>query len=200
MLSKSLIATCVLLLVGCATRGDPWICNDYLSSTNCVGGAYLPGGHRGIDFGADAGTEVISATYGTVVRINPNPCSGYDIFVATDMVGRYKDVVRPVYVAYAHFKPIVIVSQKVKPGDLLGHIIPLLHTSCYGSREHVHYELRVNNEPGHDIDPHQFWADGPGKVTCFREGMVVPPGKAVAPIRCRAFPPTNASESPRPAP
>ncbi len=40
-----------------------------------------------------------------------------------------------------------------------------------------------------DINPHQFWADGPGKVTCFKEGMIVPPGKAVAPVRCRAAAP-----------
>jgi len=35
-----------------------------------------------------------------------------------------------------------------------------------------------------DIDPHEFWADGPRRVTCFRPGMTVPPGKAVAPLRC----------------
>jgi murein DD-endopeptidase MepM/ murein hydrolase activator NlpD len=105
----------------------------------------------------------------------------------TDMIGRHGELEGSVYAVYVHAKPIdgLTVSQKVKPGDPIARIIPLLHTRCYDSREHVHYELRVNNVRGRDINPHQFWVDGPGKVTCFKEGIVVPPGKTVAPVRCR---------------
>jgi murein DD-endopeptidase MepM/ murein hydrolase activator NlpD len=117
-----------------------------------------------------------------------DPCAGYQIVVATDMVGRHEESEGNVYAVYAHAKPLdgLTVSQKLKPGDPIARIIPLLNTKCYMSREHVHYELRVKNKVGRDINPHQFWADGPGKVSCFKEGMLVPPGKTVAPIRCRA--------------
>ena len=76
------------------------------------------------------------------------------------------------------------ISQQVKPGDVIGRIIPLRKTECYASREHVHFELRVSAEYGNDIDPNDFWVDGPGRVTCFMEGMTVPPDKMVAPVRC----------------
>lgn len=179
-------------MAGCATKpaaGEPWICNDYRSTRNCIGGPYLPGGHHGIDFGADAGTEVISATHGTVVSMRPDPCSGHEIRVLTDMVGRHGEVEGKVYAVYAHAKPLdgLTVSQVLKPGDPIGKVIPLLGTPCYMSREHVHYELRVNNVRGQDIDPHPYWADGPGKPTCFRRGVAIPAGKAVAPVRCKTI-------------
>ena len=175
-----------------AKRGDPWICNDYHSHVNCTGGRYLeragPDGHRGIDFGADAGTEVLSATHGTVVKKTFDPCPGHGVVVLTDMrgsSGMFHD--GEVFAFYAHVEglPELAPGQEVRPGQVIGHVIPLRKTECYASRTHAHYELRVTQRYGMDIDPHPFWADGPGKVTCYREGMAVPAGKAVAPIRCR---------------
>jgi murein DD-endopeptidase MepM/ murein hydrolase activator NlpD len=173
-------------------RGDPWICNDYHSHVNCTGGRYLeragPEGHRGMDFGADAGTEVLSATYGTVLKKTFDPCPGHGIIVATDLKGT-KGMLHgvQVYAFYAHVEalPTLELGQKLRPGQVIGRVIPLRKTECYASREHVHYELRVGRQDGFDIDPNGYWADGPGKPTCYREGMV-PPGKTAAPIRCRA--------------
>ncbi|MGE5639569.1 MAG: peptidoglycan DD-metalloendopeptidase family protein [Clostridia bacterium] len=173
-------------------RGDPWICNDYHSHKNCIGKPYLPregpDGHRGMDFGADAGTEVLSATYGTVVKKTYDACPGHGIIVATDLratKGLMHD--GQVFAFYAHTEGLSDLSpgQDVRPGQVIGHVIPLRKTECYASREHVHYELRVGQKYGFDIDPNAFWADGPGKPTCFREGAAVAPGKTVAPIRCR---------------
>lgn len=177
-----------VILAGCASTGAPMICSDYLSTRNCIGGRYLEGGHHGIDFRADPGTEVISATRGTVTRLQTDPCYGYSITVATDLVSRMDGVDEPVYAVYAHAKPIdgLKVSRKLNPGEPIGRVIPLLGTTCYGSREHVHYELRVRNAASRHIDPHQFWADGPGRVSCFKPGTEVPSGRAVAPVRCAA--------------
>jgi hypothetical protein len=182
-----LLTTCTLLLGGCAVRGDPWICNDYRSAYNCIGGPYLPGGHQGIDFGADAGTEVISATYGTIVSMRSDQCSGFEIRVATDLIGRHGEIEGKVFAIYAHAKPLegLAVSQAVKPGDPIGKVIPLLGTRCYASREHVHYELRVNNVRELHINPHHYWVDGPNKPTCFKAGSMIPVGKTVAPVRCK---------------
>jgi murein DD-endopeptidase MepM/ murein hydrolase activator NlpD len=91
-----------------------------------------------------------------------------------------------VYVAYWHMEPDPALQpgQQLKPGDAIGTMIPLRHTRCHGSREHVHYELRVKGEMKRHINPHDFWVNGPGKVTCFREDLEVPAGKAVVPRRC----------------
>ena len=173
-------------------RGDPWICNDYHSKKNCVGGRYLeragPEGHRGIDFGADAGTEVISATHGRVFKKTYDKCAGHGIIVVTDLratKGLMHD--GEVFAFYAHAEglPDLSPGQAVRPGQVIGHVIPLRKTECYASREHVHYELRVGQKYGDDIDPNAFWLDGPGKPTCYREGLDVPAGKTVAPVRCR---------------
>jgi murein DD-endopeptidase MepM/ murein hydrolase activator NlpD len=156
------------------------LCSDYQSRVNCVYKNREV--HNGIDFGGKSGSEAISATYGTVVRRNFDECSGDGLTVKTDFsVGG-----EAVYVRYAHVEgyPHVQRGLRLKPGDPIGTLIPLRRTPCHGSREHVHYELRINADPKRHINPHDYWADGPGKVTCFKEGVEVPPGKAVVPRRC----------------
>jgi murein DD-endopeptidase MepM/ murein hydrolase activator NlpD len=167
---------------GTATAQD--LCSDYQSRSNCIHQRRPV--HNGIDFGGVAGTEVISATHGTVTKRNFDECSGHGLTVKTDFSGRSGDIEGPVYVRYAHVEGYEYIKpgRPLKPGDPIGRTIPLRHTPCHGSREHVHYELRVNADPKLHINPHAYWSDGPGKVTCFRDGMTVPPGKAVAPIRC----------------
>ena len=64
---------------------------------------------------------------------------------------------------------------------------PLLNSAAYAS---AYYEVQtLGRATGTRRTAEQqkipyFWADGPGKVTCYIDGMNVPPGKAVAPIRC----------------
>jgi murein DD-endopeptidase MepM/ murein hydrolase activator NlpD len=173
-----------LFLLGVGTAQAQDLCSDYLSRSNCINERRPV--HHGADFGGVAGTEVISATYGTVVRRNYDDCSGYGLTVKTDFSARAGNVEGPVFVRYAHVEPYESIKpgHALKPGDPIGRTIPLRHTKCHGSREHVHYELRVKADDKLHINPHAYWADGEGKVTCFQPGMAVPPGKAVAPIRC----------------
>jgi murein DD-endopeptidase MepM/ murein hydrolase activator NlpD len=173
------------LLFVSATASAQDLCSDYLSRSNCINRSRQV--HRGIDFGGVAGTEVISATYGTVVRRNYDDCSGHGLTVRTDFRATHEDREGPVFVRYAHVEAYesIVPGLRLAPGDPLGVTIPLRHTKCHGSREHVHYELRVLGNSKRHINPHSYWADGEGKVTCFRDGMAVPPGKAVAPIRCK---------------
>lgn len=172
----------LLLAAGAAAAQD--LCSDYLSPINCVGKRRQV--HHGIDFGGVAGTEVISATHGTVVKRNFDECSGHGLTVKTDFRALHDDKEGPVFVRYAHVEGYerVVPGLKLKPGDPLGVTVALRHTKCLGSREHVHYELRVFGNSKRHINPHAYWAEGDGKVTCYRDGMTVPPGKAVAPIRC----------------
>jgi murein DD-endopeptidase MepM/ murein hydrolase activator NlpD len=175
----------LLLLLTAGTAAAQDLCSDYLSRTNCINrGREI---HDGIDFGGVKGTEVISATYGTVEKRNFDECSGHGLTVKTDFRATHEDKEGPVFVRYAHVEGYthVVPALKLKPGDPIGTTIPLRHTKCHSSREHVHYELRVFGNPRRHINPHAYWADGDGKVTCYRDGMTVPPGKAVAPIRCK---------------
>lgn len=106
-------------------------------------------------------------------------CSNYQSRI--NCVGKKRPYVRYAHVeAYPNYKS----GRQLSPGDPLGTTIPLRRTPCHASREHVHYELRIDADPKRHIDPHAYWADGPAKVTCYRNGMTVPPGKAVALIRC----------------
>ena len=175
----------VLLTAGGCTSISSQICSDYQSTVNCMSGN-RGDFHTGIDFRGRAGSEVISATHGTVVARTFSECAGHGIRIRTDIIARHEDVEGPVFASYVHTEALesLKISQKARPGDVIGKIIPLRRTPCYGSTEHVHYELRVGNAAKRHINPHQFWADGPGKVTCFREGVSVPPGKATAPLRC----------------
>ena len=179
---KGPVLAALLLAAGLAQGQD--LCSGYLSTKNCINQRRPV--HHGMDFGGVAGTEVISATYGTVVRRNFDECSGHGLTVKTDFLAPDGGVEKPVFVRYAHVEgyPNVQPGLNLKPGDPLGTTIPLRHTKCHGSREHVHYELRIEADANRHIDPNPFWADGPGKVTCYQDGMTVPPGKAVAPIRC----------------
>lgn len=181
---RSWLALVLLTAGGCTTPAS-LICSDYQSTWGCRSN---PRGdtHSGIDFRGRAGTEVISATYGTVVRKTFSECAGEGIVIRTDIVARHEEVEGPVFASYVHTEAVedLKIGQKVKPGDVIGKIIPLRRTLCYGTTEHVHYELRVRNQLKRHISPHQFWADGPGNVTCFKVGMSVPPGKATAPLRC----------------
>jgi murein DD-endopeptidase MepM/ murein hydrolase activator NlpD len=167
-----------------AHAAEKLICSDYRSRVNCVGKKRDL--HHGIDFGAPAGTPVIAATHGTFQRRTFHACPGHGIRVQTALVGRSGDIEAPLVAVYAHTEALEHwkTGQEVRPGDVLGHVIPLRGTRCYGSREHVHFELQVGGFNDRAIDPHAYWSTGARKPGCFREGIAVPPGKAVAPLRC----------------
>ena len=160
------------------------ICSGFEGRTSCNGGSRPL--HAGLDFGAPFGTEVISATHGTFVERTYHECSGHGFIVRTDIRAKHGEVEGPVYAIYAHAEalPHLKKGDRLKPGDPLGKIIVLRGTRCYGTREHVHYELRVGRSSKRYINPHPYWLDGPDKPSCFRDGVEVPPGKTVAPLRC----------------
>ena len=59
--------------------------------------------------------------------------------------------------------------------------------SDFGSRTDALGRTRSQTHQGIDIkglNPHHFWADGPGKVTCFIPGRNYPENKITWPVRC----------------
>ena len=191
----------VFVVAGCQTTGGGTlppnsgldVCSDYGSAFNCIGNSYnIPRyniySHQGMDFAAPAGTEVISATNGLLYIKEQKDCEGYGITIETDIEEKDKEgFMSTVYARYLHVKPAdeLDYGKPVKAGDLIGYIIPVPFTECHSSVEHAHYELRISNLLELHTNPNKYWVNGPGKVTCFKEGMTVPTGKTVAPLRCR---------------
>jgi murein DD-endopeptidase MepM/ murein hydrolase activator NlpD len=176
------------------------LCADYGAIVSCSNrryNVYSPGGrvirrHEGMDFAESPGTPVISATHGTVTTHFFGHCGGF-VIVETNIVRHnpYSGENSVIYARYVHVEPHEELGyfQEVKPGDVIAYVqdpndIPG-RNQCVGDIAHLHYSMDFSiHDIGKHIDPNLFWVDGPGKVTCYREGMVVPPDKAVAPIRC----------------
>jgi len=170
----------------------PRICSDFGSTTTCYGNRYnvrMPNGtvlkwHRGIDFKGKKGRVVISSTHGEVRVVTPNRCGDNRVTVKPNF-----DAFHPrfgktfVYVHYTHIVPTVSVFDVVKPGDPIGYIDDK-KTRCSSTITHVHFEVDVRGQREGALDPNDFWADGPGQVTCYEEGVEYPDDKFVAPLLC----------------
>lgn len=184
-----------LFMAGCASVAaskDPAglvICADYRTDRTCTGYSYtaLFGfRHQGIDFAAPAGTVVVSATHGTLMNSGHDQCLGYYVTVETDLEGEAKGLRGKIWARYMHVEvePGLLPGRRLKPGDPIGKIMRFTGTKCQGDIPHAHYELRVDDKWHYDVNPHSYWLNGPGEITCFQAGLRVPQGKAVAPLRC----------------
>lgn len=181
MLRIALALMVSLVLTGCAAPRDTEVtvagglnlASDYLSK---LGPGGLPrgkhGAHDGVDFAAPAGTEVVSSSFGKVLTIHNDRQAGLTILV--EVPGTDYSVV------YAHLSAAglggdefltktadVWKFQEVKPGDRIGQIGDSRRLGLV-STDHVHLSVRISRGDRADhTNPHRFWYDGPGKVTCF---------------------------------
>ncbi len=98
--------------------------------------------HTGMDFTAPTGTDIYATGNGTVSFVGWK--QGYGNTVMVDHGFGYSTL-------YAHlFKSLVSVGQKVKRGD----VIALVGNTGKSTGPHLHYEVRLNNQP---IDPRNFY-------------------------------------------
>lgn len=103
---------------------------------------HIPRMHTGMDFTAKTGTDVYATGNGTVSFSGWK--QGYGNTVCIDHGFGYSTL-------YAHlFQQLVSVGQKVKRGDIIG----LVGNTGKSTGPHVHYEVRLNNQP---IDPRNFF-------------------------------------------
>lgn len=120
------------------------------------------GGHEGIDIIDRSGTPVIAAAGGVVVGSYSEFFFGNQVEIAhgVDEKGL------PVMTRYLHLS-----ERLVKKGDVVvrGQQIGELGRTglLAGGILHLHYEVRVGAGRYNSINPHTFWADGLGVVTCF---------------------------------
>ena len=90
--------------------------------------------HTGIDIGAKAGTNVLAANNGTVIKAGWN--NSYGNVVMVDHGGG-------IVTLYAHNSKLL-----VKTGDVVakGQTIALVGSTGNSTGPHIHFEVRVNGE------------------------------------------------------
>ncbi|MBW2466159.1 MAG: M23 family metallopeptidase [Deltaproteobacteria bacterium] len=151
-------------------------------------GESVSGVHNGIDIFHASGTPVIAAASGTVISSYFEPFAGRRIKIdhGQDENGLY------VRTGYFHLK-----KRLVKEGDkvIRGQQIGTLGMSgLLAGFPHLHFEVRVGEDPakGHEfkpMNPHRFWVNGVGVITCFDSTKEWPdtPFQTTYPIPCRGI-------------
>lgn len=178
--------------------GAPPIISDFRSP---LGANNLPkrSPHQGLDIGGANGAPIIAAAPGTVLETDVGTCWGPTIVInhGPDPDGK------PLIAAYGHLGDMLVTpGQKVKRGQQIGRL-GNNHEEyrCISDVRHLHLQLGRKHRPepkgsywGHvkylvdgkkGLNPHAYWADGPGRVTCFRPGTRYPKGTLTYPVPCR---------------
>ncbi|MDP2647084.1 MAG: M23 family metallopeptidase [Desulfobacterales bacterium] len=142
--------------------------------------------HEGIDIFAQTGTPVIAPAPGIVTGSFYEPVYGNHVVLNH---GKGPDGLL-VSSQFFHLQ-----ERLVKKGDKVarGRQIGTLGSTGLLSAgfPHLHYEIRVSAGPGQSrsepVNPHRFWADGAGIVTCFdvNRQWADMPFKTTYPVPCR---------------
>jgi murein DD-endopeptidase MepM/ murein hydrolase activator NlpD len=152
----------------------------------------MPGGtvisrHEGLDFRAPAGTPVLASASGTVFWRGKSRCGGGRIvtFLHEPVPHPETGKLARLYVIYNHVTPKVWNFEKFEAGDVIAEVEADNDYDQCSDFPHVHLETRHGGRGRPDtVSPHYFWVEGVGIVTCWRDGMTVPPGRIVAPLAC----------------
>ena len=178
--------------------GAPAIISDFHSRTG-VNGKRRPSRHQGLDIGGPAGQPVIAAAPGTVLETDVGSCWGPTIVINH---GPGPDG-RPIVAAYGHLGEMLVrPGQKVKRGQLIARLGDNVRKyRCISGVRHLHLQIGRKHRSGSKgtywghvrylvdgkkgVSPHLYWADGPGRVTCFRSGRTYPKGTLTYPVPCR---------------
>lgn len=142
-------------------------------------------GHEGIDIYAKTGTPVIAPASGIVIDSYSEPFYGNHIVIThgRDEKGRL------IYSKLLHLDTrLVNKGEMVSRGQQIG---TLGSSGLLASYPHLHYEIRIRDNSNRHIttplNPHRFWFDGVGVVTCFDKSKEYPdiPFRTTYPVVCR---------------
>lgn len=178
--------------------GAPRIASDYHSWTG-VNGLRRSAQHQGIDIKGPPGMAIIAAADGVVLETDVGPCWGPTVVIDH---GPGPDG-RPIVAAYGHLGEFI-----VRPGQRVSRGQPVARLGdnhrqfrCMAGVRHLHFQIGrrhrgmdkgtywghlrylVDGQAG--VNPHQYWADGPGRVTCFTPGRQYRAGTLTYPVPCR---------------
>jgi murein DD-endopeptidase MepM/ murein hydrolase activator NlpD len=166
-------------------EGAPTIAQGYNPRPSDDSGATPGAGHEGIDIYAKTGTPVIAPASGIVIDSSFEPFYGNHIVIdhGRDEKGR---IIRS--------KLLHLDTRLVEKGEVVirGERIGTLgSTGLLASYPHLHFEIRFRNNSDRNIttplNPHSFWFDGVGVVTCFDKSKEWPdiPFRTTYPVVCR---------------
>ena len=112
----------------------------YISSL--FGEVRKPSIHKGIDIAKSLGADVNASLEGKVIQAGYNN-GGYGNLIVLEHSNNMKTY-------YAHLSNIYVnVGEMVKQGDIIGAI----GSTGNSTGPHLHFELRINNEP---VDPSKY--------------------------------------------
>lgn len=133
-----LLALLILLAVVPSARAERWrwpVRGAVLQSFHLPARAYGPGGHRGIDIAAPAGTPVRAACPGRVTFAGAAPGAGRVVSVACGALSA----------TYVHLGAIAVHrGAKLRAGDRLGSV---------GAARHLHFGARRSAERTGYVNP-----------------------------------------------
>lgn len=175
----------------------PKIASDF-RSTNGVNKRPRGYEHQGIDIIGPNKQEIIAAADGRVLEVESGPCWGPTIVVDH---GAGKDG-KPLLALYGHLgTAAVTANQTVKRGQVIGHLGNNYDEfKCIAGVRHLHFQigrswrgpekgsywghLRFLVDGNRAANPHDYWSDGRGKVTCFAPDRTYPEGTLTYPLPC----------------
>ena len=172
----------------------PIIISDYHSKVG-ANGLKRSGKHRGIDIFARTGSPVIAAADGKVIKAKKDWCWGPTVLVRH---GRDKKGDR-LYALYGHVRNISVkVGQRVKRGQQIAEVGEDIFTGCGGGLHHLHFQLSYSStqiplgwgwasfvaDGARAPNPHKYWENGEGNITCFEEGKWYSSSGLTYPLPC----------------
>lgn len=181
----------------------PPLASDFHSMKG-VNGKRRSTAHQGIDLSGPNGFPVLAAADGAVLETETDSCWGPTIVIDH---GVGKDG-KPLIAAYGHLgRMLVRAGDKVRRGQVIARLGDNQNDfKCIYGVRHLHFQLGrqhrsgdkgtwwghvrylVDGETG--VDPHQYWADGPNRATCFSSGRAYPAGTLTLPASCARETPT----------
>ena len=176
-------------------KNAPIIISDYHSAVG-ANGLGRSGMHRGTDIFAETGSPIIAAADGRVIRAKVDRCWGPTLLISHGLDATGK----PFYGLYGHVRNIKVkVGQLVKRGQQVAEMGEDIFTTCGAGIHHLHFQISYNprkipllgwgwaNFVGDGMrapNPHKYWENGAGKITCFEEGKKYSPSGLTYPVPC----------------
>ena len=155
--------------------------------------------HQGIDISGPNGLVILAAADGIVRDVETARCWGPTIVIDHGLGVDGK----PLIAVYGHLGQVSVErGQRVSRGQPIATLGDNhgVYKCAVGIR-HLHFQLGriwrsgvkgtywghvrflVDGRTG--VDPHRYWADGAGRVTCFQQGVDYPKGTLTYPASCR---------------
>ena len=137
--------------------------------------------HLGIDIVAAIGTPVLAVAPGEVTVVSGDPLSGKRIVIhhGKDQAGTGHST------HYYHLdRQSVKVGEWVQRGQIIGSVGA---TGLLAPYPHLHFELHQGEGFGRAVNPHLYWLEGIGRVTCYEPGISDPPPnfRMTYPVACK---------------